>query len=164
MYPTWGWNYGYPWYPAPYYWGGGFWGSMAIGVTSAAVYGAIVCDEEGNCYEEGEQHTHTTETHTVTSYEVLPDSPGAKLLQAYGLTQTKCGGKDLVVIWGPEDSVICASPNATVPAGTYGLDSQTLTLSQQPAGGQQQQQQAAPVQPQSQPQAQPSPKPSSKPA
>jgi hypothetical protein len=29
------------WAPVPTYWGGGFWGSLAIGVTSAAVFGSI---------------------------------------------------------------------------------------------------------------------------
>ena len=61
-YATWGWNDGYAWYAAPAYWGGGFWGPFAIGVTSAAVYGSIVAANNA----------------TITSYQVQPDSPGAK--------------------------------------------------------------------------------------
>ena len=132
-YPGYGWNYGYPWYPAPYYYGGGFWGPWAFGVTTAVVLGEVT-DEEGE---------------TVQSYEVAPDTPGAQLLKAYGLTQAQCGPQGLVVIWGPENSVICAHPNATVAAGTYGLDTSNLTISPQPEGEQQQ--------------AQPSPQPSAKP-
>ena len=132
-YPTWGWNYGYPWYPAPYYWGGGFWGGLTVGI--------VMGEEE----EENEEGQHET----VTSYEVMPDSPGSKMLSAYGLQQTRCGGQNLVVIWGPENSVICANPNSHVAAGTYGLDSSNLTLIPQTPAGQQ------PAQPQTQPQAQP---------
>ena len=71
-----GWNGGMAWAPAPYYWGGGFWGAMAIGVTSAAVYGAIV-DED----------THVT----YNSYEVQAGTPGETFLTSYQLTQTQCG-------------------------------------------------------------------------
>ncbi|MBV8118189.1 MAG: hypothetical protein JOZ01_09430, partial [Candidatus Eremiobacteraeota bacterium] len=98
-------------------WGGGFWGAMAIGVTSAAVFGAIVNDNE-------ETHTHTT----ITSYEVQPNSPGATFLSNYQLTQVKCGPPDLVVVYGPNNSVICANPNGTVAAGEYDLNTETLSL------------------------------------
>lgn len=111
-YPAWGWNAGTAWYPAPNYWGGGFWGAMAIGVTSAAVYGSIV----------------NANNQKVTSYQVQPDSPGAKLLSSYQLTQTQCGPPNLVVIYGPNNSVICAHPNALVSAGNYTVDSSTLTI------------------------------------
>jgi hypothetical protein len=114
---VWGWNGGYAWYPAPYYWGGGFWGAFAVGVTSAAVYGSIVAANQ-----------------TYTSYQIAADSPGAKLLQSYQLTQTSCGPPNLVVIYGPNNSVICAYPNQTVSAGNYSLNTQTLTIvSQNPA-------------------------------
>jgi hypothetical protein len=117
-YPAWGWNSGVAWYPAPYYWGGGFWGAMAIGATSAALYGSMV----------------NANNQTVTSYQVQPDSPGAKLLESYKLTQTPCGPPNLVVIYGPNNSVICAVPNGTVSAGTYALDSSNLTIiSQKPS-------------------------------
>lgn len=108
-----GWNGGVAWAPAPYYWGGGFWGAMAIGVTSAAVFGAIVDDD-----------THTT----YNSYEVQPNTPGSTFMSSYGLVQVKCGAPNLVVVYGPEKSVICANPNDKVPAGEYQLNSETLAL------------------------------------
>jgi hypothetical protein len=110
-YPAWGWNYGYAWYPAPYYWGGGFWGAWAVGAATAITYGEIVEDNQ-----------------TTTSYEVSENTPGSKLLASYKLTQTKCGPPNLVVIWGPNNSVICAHPNSEVKAGNYGVDSATLQL------------------------------------
>ncbi|MBV8282245.1 MAG: hypothetical protein JO347_09315 [Candidatus Eremiobacteraeota bacterium] len=109
---AWGWNHGTVWYPAGSYWGGGFWGAMAIGVTSAAVFGAIV----------------NSSGQTVTSYQVQANSPGATLLTNYGLTQTQCGPPNLVVIYGPDNSVICAYPNQRVSAGSYTLDTSTLSL------------------------------------
>ncbi len=117
-YPVWGWNGGVAWYPAPYYYGGGFWGPFAIGVASAAVYGSIVAANNA----------------TYTSYEIQPSSPGAKLLSSYHLTQTQCGPPNLVVIYGPNNSVICAQPNDLVAAGNYSVNSQTLTIvSEKPA-------------------------------
>ena len=117
-YPVWGWNGGYAWYPAPYYWGGGFWGAFAIGATSAAVYGSIVAANNV----------------TYTSYQAQPESPGAKLLASYQLTQTPCGPPNLVVIYGPNNSVICAHPNNLVSAGNYSVDQKTLTItSEKPA-------------------------------
>lgn len=110
-YSAWGWNGGYAWYPAPYYWGGGFWGAFAIGATSAAIYGSIVANNV-----------------TYTSYQAVPSSPGAKLLASYQLTQTQCGRPNLVVIYGPNNSVICAYPNNLVSAGNYSVNSQTLTI------------------------------------
>lgn len=111
--PAWGWNRGYAWYPAPAYWGGGFWGTLAIAATSAAVFGYIYGSS-------GDQYV---------SYQVQPNSPGAQLLQAYQLTQTPCGPPNLVVIYGPDNSVICAYPNNLVSAGTYNVDPSTLTIS-----------------------------------
>jgi hypothetical protein len=117
-YAAWGWNGGYAWYPAPYYWGGGFWGAFAIGAASAAVYGSIVAANNV----------------TYTSYQVQPDSPGAKLLSSYHLTQTPCGPPNLVVIYGPNNGVICAYPNNLVSAGNYSVNSQMLTIvSEKPA-------------------------------
>jgi hypothetical protein len=110
---AWGWNHGVAWYPAPTYWGGGFWGAMAVGVTSAAVFGSIV---------------NSTTHETVTSYQVQPSSPGATLLSNYGLTQTQCGGPNLVNIYGPNNSAICAYPNNTVSAGNYSVNPSTLTI------------------------------------
>lgn len=117
-YPAWGWNGGYAWYAAPTYWGGGFWGAFAIGATSAAAYGSIVAANNA----------------TYTSYQIQSESPGAKLLTSYQLTQTQCGSPNLVVIYGPNNSVICATPNNLVAAGNYSVDSKTLTLvSEKPA-------------------------------
>ncbi|HXP92382.1 MAG TPA: hypothetical protein VN905_02865 [Candidatus Binatia bacterium] len=111
--PAWGWNRGVAWYPSSYYWGGGFWGSLAIGVTSAAVFGAIV---------------NTENNEKVESREVDPNSPGATFLSNYQLRQVECGPPNLVVVWGPENSVICAAPNHLVSAGEYDLDTAQLTL------------------------------------
>ncbi|MGB8150977.1 MAG: hypothetical protein WCE97_07280, partial [Candidatus Cybelea sp.] len=108
-----GWNGGMAWASAPYYWGGGFWGAMAIGVTSAAVYGAIV-DEDTDV--------------TYNSYEVQDGTPGSKFLSSYHLTQTQCGPPGLVVVYGPENSVVCAQPNTYVGEGSYRLDTVTLDL------------------------------------
>jgi hypothetical protein len=113
--PAWGWNRGVAWYPAPYYWGGGFWGALAIGATSAAigaaVYGSIVIDNQ-----------------TYTSYQVEPASPGATLLKNYQLRQTQCGPPDLVVIYGPDNSIICAFPSQYVAPGYYNLDPSQLSI------------------------------------
>ena len=115
---VWGWNGGYAWYAAPNYWGGGFWGAFAIGATSAAVYGSIVAANNV----------------TYNSYQVASESPGAKLLASYHLTQTQCGTPNLVVIYGPNNSVICAYPDDLVSAGNYSVDPQTLTItSEKPA-------------------------------
>lgn len=111
--PAWGWNGGVAWAPAGAYWGGGFWGALAIGATQAAIYGSMV-------------NTYTHET--VTSYEVEPSSPGSTLLSNYQLTQTQCGAENLVVIYGPNDSLICAHPNNVVAAGTYTVDASNLSL------------------------------------
>jgi hypothetical protein len=64
----------------------------------------------------------------AASYLVAPGSPGAKLLQAYELTQTPCGPPGLVEIYGPDGSEICAFPNALVAPGQYYIDPDTLTL------------------------------------
>jgi hypothetical protein len=110
-YPAWGWNGGTTWYAAPYYWGGGFWGPFAVGAATAVAYGSIAANNV-----------------TYTSYEVQPTSAGAKLLEAYHLTQTQCGPSGLVVIYGPNNGVICARPNDLVAAGNYSVNVSTLTL------------------------------------
>lgn len=111
--PAWGWNAYVPWYPAPGYYGGGFWGPFWGGMATAVVFGEIV-DEETN--------------ETEQSYQVQPDSPGAKVLASYELTQTQCGQQGLVVVHGPDNSVICATPNSRVAAGNYDLDVSNLTI------------------------------------
>jgi len=109
---AWGWNNGSAWYPANNYYGGGFWGALAIGATSAAIFGSIVA----------------ANNQKYTSYQVQPNSPGATLLSNYGLQQVQCGPSGLVNMYGPNDSVICANPNSNVEAGDYDIDSQTLSL------------------------------------
>ena len=110
-YPAWGWNTGVAWYPAPNYWGGGFWGPWAVGVATAATWGTVVYENQ-----------------TLQSYQVQPDTPGAKLLASYKLTQTPCGPPGLVVIYGPNNSAICATPNDLVSAGAYNVDASNLTI------------------------------------
>jgi hypothetical protein len=111
---NWGWNRGVVWQPAPVYWGGGFWGPFAIAaLANSLLYGSIVDDQDQLQYP---------------SYQVEPDSPGAELLQDYGLQQTQCGPPGLVNIWGPDNSVICAFPNDQVGPGNYEVDQSTFTL------------------------------------
>ena len=108
----------YAWYPAPYYYGGAFWGAFAVGAAAAVTYGTIVA----------------ANSTPIVSYEVQPSSPGAKLLASYKLTQTQCGKPNLVVIFGPNNSVICAIPNSLVVAGNYSVNTSTLTIvSEKPA-------------------------------
>ena len=64
----------------------------------------------------------------ASAYVVASGSPGAQLLQTYGLTQTPCGPPNLVEIFGPSDSEICAFPNDLVAPGAYHVDTQTLQL------------------------------------
>jgi hypothetical protein len=111
---SWGWNHGVVWRPAPVYWGGGFWGPFALGaLSSALLYGSIIDDQSQVFYP---------------SYEVEADTPGAQLLQDYGLQQTPCGPPNLVVIWGPDNSVVCAFPDDAVPPGEYDIDPSTFSL------------------------------------
>jgi hypothetical protein len=111
---NWAWNRGVVWRPAPVYWGGGFWGPFAFTALGGSLaFGAIVDDQAQLTYP---------------SYQVQPDTPGWDLLQDYDLQQTPCGEPDLVVIWGPDDSVICAFPNGTVAPGNYQVDPATFTL------------------------------------
>jgi hypothetical protein len=110
---AWYWNRGVAWSPAPIYWGGGFWGPWAFGDLSAAILFGSIVDANNGVYQ---------------SYQVEPDSAGAQLLADYGLQQTPCGPPNLVVIWGPDNSVICAFPNSMVAPGNYQLDPSTLTL------------------------------------
>jgi hypothetical protein len=111
---NWAWNRGVVWRPAPVYWGGGFWGPFAFTALGGTLaFGAIVDDQAQLTYP---------------SYQVQPDTPGWDLLQDYNLQQTPCGEPDLVVIWGPDDSVICAFPNGSVAPGNYQVDPATFTL------------------------------------
>ena len=108
----WQWNHGVTWVPSDPYWGGGFWGPWALaGLAGAAFFGDLTYG--GADYP---------------SYQVESASAGAQLLQNYGLQQTQCGPPDLVVIWGPDNSVICAYPNDLVAPGDYTVDLSTLSL------------------------------------
>jgi hypothetical protein len=109
----WSWNHGAIWYPVPYYWGYGFWGPWGLLATPTAAFGSVVDYEYGGAY---------------SSYGVGPQSPGGQLLYDYGLTQTVCGAANLVVIWGPGNSPICAYSNGLVAAGNYQADPATLTI------------------------------------
>jgi len=100
--PNWGWHGGNPWVPAVAFWGGAFWGDYAMAEIGAQ--------------------------YPLYFVPVAPDSPGAQLLSDYGLTQTSCNADNLVVIDGPDGSVICAFPNNLVGPGTYTVDPVTLTL------------------------------------
>jgi hypothetical protein len=110
----WQWNGGFVWSPAPFYWGGSFWGPY--------LFGTIACDMQYG-YVEGPGSNVS-----YASYQVGASSPGAQLLADYGLEQAQCGAPGLVTIWGPDNSVICAHPNERVPAGTYSVDPTTLTI------------------------------------
>jgi hypothetical protein len=110
----WGWNAGIAWRPVPLYWGGGFWGAFALASLADSPYYGSIDDEQAQI--------------EYPSYEVEADSPGAELLSDYGLQQTPCGPPNLVVIWGPDDSLICAYPNASVAPGEYEVDPSKFTL------------------------------------
>ena len=108
--PAWGWNRGVIWAPVGAYWGGGFWGGFA----TAALMGSIYYSN-----------------HRYTSYQVSSGSPGATLLSNYGLQQVQCGPPNLVVVYGPNNGVICANPNGRVAAGNYVVNVDSLTLQSQ---------------------------------
>lgn len=111
---SWWWNGTRPWYPTPNYWGGGFWGNLAIGLTSAAVAGAIAGSIANN---------------NSPQVVVVSNSPGGQLLNSYELVQVPCtNASNVVMILGPADSVICAQPTAAVPAGVYTIDVANLAL------------------------------------
>jgi hypothetical protein len=112
--PAWGWNRGVVWAPNAGYWGGGFWGGFAIGAASAAVMGSIYYNNQ-----------------SYASYQASSGSPGATLLSNYGLQQVPCGPSGLVVIYGPNNGVICANPNGRIAAGTYAVNENNLTLQSQ---------------------------------
>jgi hypothetical protein len=112
--PAWGWNRGVVWAPNYGYWGGGFWGAFAVGAATAAVMGSIYYNNQ-----------------RYNSYQVSTGSPGAQLLSNYGLQQVPCGPPGLVVIYGPNNGVICANPNDRVAAGTYAVNENNLSLQSQ---------------------------------
>ena len=95
----WYWHRGEAWYPEAGFWGGGFWGNFAIGLSIGG-----------------------------GGYSVQADSPGAQLLANYGLTQGPCDQDNMVDIFGPDGSQICAYPNDLVAPGQYQIDMSTLSL------------------------------------
>jgi hypothetical protein len=108
---AWGWNRGVAWAPRTNYWGGGFWGPFAIGTAAVGMTSAII--------NAGSSHYYTVEQNT----------PGYNLLSSYGLVQTQCSDDpNLVYMYGPQDSLICANPNNLVPSGDYDINIDTLTL------------------------------------
>jgi hypothetical protein len=110
----WGWNHGRHWSPSGIYWGGGFWGAFALAdLGEDLAYGSIDDDQDQLDYP---------------SYQVEADTPGQQLLSDYDLQQTQCGQPNLVVIWGPDNSVICALPNGNVGPNNYQVDPATFTL------------------------------------
>jgi hypothetical protein len=50
------------------------------------------------------------------------------MLKNYQLQQVPCGQSNQVIVYGPDNSVICANPNNIVGAGQYVLNTETLTL------------------------------------
>jgi len=96
----WGWNGGRVWYGSSGYWGGGFWGDFALGLSFGS----------------------------VGYYPVQTGFPGADLLANYGLQQTDCDQPNLVDVYGPDGSEVCAYPNDLVAPGEYDVDPSTLTL------------------------------------
>jgi hypothetical protein len=97
-YDAWGWHHGEPWLPDQGYWGGGFWGPVALGVA----FGAAVT--------------------------IAVDSPGYLVFQNYNLVAVPCGPAGQVELYGPGGSVVCATPSALVPAGNYEIDPSTLEI------------------------------------
>jgi hypothetical protein len=50
------------------------------------------------------------------------------VFQNYGLQPAPCGPQNLVYVYGPNNSVMCALPNMYVPAGFYWVDPASLQL------------------------------------
>ncbi len=98
-YRAWEWHHGDPWAPNAGYWGGGFWGPVALGVA----FGALVT--------------------------VALDSPGHLVLENYGLVTIACNpNARQVLLYGPNGSVVCAAPDAMVQPGNYEIDPSSLEL------------------------------------
>jgi hypothetical protein len=102
----WAWNNGVAWVPQRAFWGGGFWGSFGPFTLAAG------------------QAFWTQNRFTSPAV----GSPGWFLFQNYGLVAAPCGPQNLVYIYGPNDSVMCAFPNMYVQAGFYYVDPGTLQL------------------------------------
>jgi hypothetical protein len=112
---AWGWNNGVAWAPNYNYWGGGFWGPFAAGALATGLTTAVI-----NAATADNQPTYVI---------IDSNSPGNTLFSSYGLTQIQCTDDDnIVVIYGPQNSVICTNPNSNVPAGIYDINPSDLTL------------------------------------
>lgn len=111
---SWGWHGGNPWSPNYNYWGGGFWGGFAVGAVTTAVTGAII----------------NSNSSSNTTYVVIEkDTPGYYLFDSYQLTQVECNtSQNLVFIYGPQDTLMCANPNSVVSGGYYDVDPEDLVL------------------------------------
>jgi hypothetical protein len=88
----------------PRFWGGGFWGSFGPFTLSGAIW----------------NQTRFTSPSA--------GSPGWMVFQNYGLQPAPCGPQNLVYVYGPNNSVMCALPNMYVPAGFYWVDPASLQL------------------------------------
>jgi len=113
-YNSWGWHGGSPWYPNRTYWGGGFWGPFAAGAVVGGITGSLV--------------TAAANQNNNTVIVVQQGTPGYNLLDSYGLKQTSRCDETVVIIYGPENSIICATPNTIVRAGRYDIDAEKLIL------------------------------------
>ena len=114
---NWGWNNGDRWYPNDNYWGGGFWGNFLLEALARGIINSIVYSGNNN--------------NNYPAYVTLqPNSPGYYLFDSYGLTQAQCDDQeeDLVYVYGPQDTLVCAYPTETVIAGSYDADPQDLIL------------------------------------
>jgi hypothetical protein len=113
-YNSWGWHGGSPWYPNRTYWGGGFWGPFAAGAVVGGITGSLI--------------TAAANQNNNTVIVVQQGTPGYNLLDSYGLKQTNRCDETVVIIYGPENSIICATPNTIVRAGRYDIDAEKLIL------------------------------------
>jgi hypothetical protein len=101
-----GWNWNRPWVAQPGFWGGGFWGPFSLFsmIAGAGIWGQT--------------------RYTMPAF----GSPGSILFENYGLYAAACGPHNLVYVYGPNNSVMCAWPNQYVPPGAYFVDMETLQL------------------------------------
>jgi hypothetical protein len=111
----WWWNDGRRWHSDDNYWGGGFWGNFLASMVTLGLTSAIINADNSN---------------DAPNYVVIKEnSPGYYLFNNYGLTQVECDtSEDLVFIYGPQNSLICAFPNDNVPAGNYDVNQEGLLL------------------------------------
>ena len=108
----WHWNNGRRWYPDNNYWGGGFWGNFLASMITLGLTSAILDSNEAPKY-----------------IIIKENSPGYYLFSNYGLSQVPCDTlQDLVFIYGPQNSLMCAIPNENVPSGYYEVNTESLVL------------------------------------